>query len=245
MRPRNALALSTNQLLNRFGIQVKRDRPMRHPTRLLLLKAREMGAATILDVGANSGQFAIEAFAAGWTGRLVSFEPIRECHGRLSQAASANPRWFVAPPMALGSTTTETSINISRNLVSSSLLQLGTACVDTSRDATAYVRTEAVAVRRLDDVLEPEWNAPYALKLDTQGFELEVLKGATQTLAKTTALMIEISLAPTYEGIPRLGDLVNFVEDAGFRCIALTEGFANYERNEVLQVDGVFVRNEG
>jgi len=207
-----------------------------------MLKAQEMGAATVLDVGANAGQFASEVFAAGWKGRLVSFEPIGECHRALSEAAIANPSWFVPPPMALGSSTSQESINISRNLVSSSLLQLGTACVDTN-DATSYVRTENVSVRRLDDVIEPQWTAPYVLKIDTQGFELEVLKGAPETLVKTRALMIEISLAPTYQGVPRLGDLVNFIDDAGFRCIALTEGFSNYERNEVLQVDGVFVKN--
>ena len=55
--------------------------------------------------------------------------------------------------------------------------------------------------------------------------------------------MIEMSLAPLYEGGARFGELYAHCEDAGFRCIALTEGFSDYQHNEVLQVDGIFVRD--
>ena len=70
-----------------------------------------------------------------------------------------------------------------------------------------------------------------------------MLKGGLEVLGRTEVIMTEMSMAPLYEGGARFGELYTFIEDAGFRCIALTEGFADYDRNEVLQVDGVFVRD--
>ena len=245
MNPRRKLEQSADKVLRRFGIRLKRDRAMRDPIRLFVLKANELGAATILDVGANKGQFASEVFREGWMGDLVSFEPVTETHGRLTQSASANPHWFVSSPMALGATAGTAEINVAGNLVSSSLLEV--AAASTNRNAgTRRVRTETVAVRRLDDTIEPSWAAPFALKVDAEGFDLEVLKGATNTMRNTKVIMVEMCLAPLHEGGARFGDLAKFIEDAGFRCVSLTEnGFADYEQNEVLAVDGVFVKNEG
>ena len=144
--------------------------------------------------------------------------------------------------MALGSEPSETEINVSENLVSSSLLPVGTASTDVL-DETRYVRTERIAMRRLDDVLDSAWPAPFAIKTDTQGYDLEVLKGAPETLKNTKVLMVEMIMAQLYDGGARFPDLYGFIQDAGFRCIALTEGFADYEMNEVLQVDGIFIRD--
>ncbi len=241
MNARTMLERSANNFLSRFDVSLKRNRPMRDPVQLFLLKARELGAATILDIGANRGQFASEIFASGWNGDLVSFEPVAETHRSLSQAASANPHWFVHPPIALGSKAATAEINVAGNLVSSSLLRISSASTD-ANPQTRCVRTETVSVRPLDEVVQPSWVAPFALKTDTEGFELEVLRGGSKTLSRTRVIMIEMCLTPLHEGGAHFGDLVNFIRDAGFRCIALTEGFSDYDRNEVLAVDGVFVR---
>ena len=245
MKPGNIFERSANNVLTRFGVRLKRERPMRDPIQLFLLKSRELGVATILDVGANRGQFASKILASGWNGDLVSFEPVSETHSMLTEAkvAAANPRWFISPAFALGSETATAEINVARNLVSSSLLQIRGAFADVDKE-TRPVRTETIAVRRLDDAIEPSWNAPFALKTDTEGFELEVLKGATSTLTRTRVIMIEMFLAPFHDGGARFGELASFIVEAGFRCIALTEGFSDYGRNEVLAVDGVFIRNE-
>ena len=243
MSVRDSAVSVVRHVLRRFDARVVRDRPMRDPVRLLLLKAQELGVRTILDVGANAGQFASETFEAGWHGEIVSFEPIAVNHQRLVAAAQSNARWIVAPAVALGSQAGTSEINVSENLVSSSLLPIETTTTSVVRE-TRYVRTETIEVRRLDDVLDPAWPGPFAIKTDTQGFDLEVLKGAPETLKQARVLMIEMSMAPLYEGGARFCDLCTFIEDAGFRCIALTEGFADYARNEVLQVDGVFVRDK-
>lgn len=241
---RDLLYSRTRRLAGRFGVRLVRDRPMRDPVRLMRAKAGERNVGTILDIGANTGQFGAELLQAGWSGKLVSFEPIAEARDQLkARAAGHGERWIIPPAMAIGSASGETAINVSANIVSSSLLPVGEASTSVIAE-TAYTRTETIQVRRLDEVVDPAWPGPFAMKLDTQGFELEVVRGATETLKRTQVIMVEMSLAPLYDGGARFADLYRAIEDAGFRCIALTEGFADYERNEVLQVDGVFVRND-
>lgn len=240
---RDILYGQARRLAGRFGVRLVRDRAMRDPVRLLSFKASERKVATILDIGANTGQFGAELLEGGWAGQLVSFEPIGEAHSQLmARAAAHGGRWAVPSAMAIGSENGETAINVSANIMSSSLLPVGEASTSVVAE-TAYTRTETIQVRRLDDVIDPSWPGPFAMKLDTQGFELEVVRGATETLKRTEVIMAEMSLARLYEGGARFAELYRAIEDAGFRCIALTEGFADYDRNEVLQVDGVFVRN--
>lgn len=242
MSARDQVVAMVRKALRSFDVRLVRDRPMRDPVRLISLKARELGCRTVLDVGANIGQFGEELLRTGWNGKLVSFEPIAANHAALEVCAARFPNWSVAPAMALGAVEARADINVSENMVSSSLLPVGRASTDVL-DETRYTRSEPVMVRRLDDVIQPSWPAPFAIKTDTQGFELEVLRGAPNTLSNARVLMVEMSMAPLYEGGAQFASLYSFIENAGFRCIALTEGFADCARNEVLQVDGVFVRN--
>ena len=108
---------------------------------------------------------------------------------------------------------------------------------------TGTIASETIPVRRLDDLMQPEWLGPYALKIDTQGFELEVLRGASAVLAQTAVLTVELSLAHLYSGGARVADVFALLEGQGFRAIAITEGFSDIVRNEMLQVDAIFVRD--
>src|SRR3546814_20951259 len=97
---------------------------------------------------------------------------------------------------------------------------------------TLFLSTEEIVGRTLDEVVEPDGRRPLALKIDTQGFELEVLKGAQQTRADIPAILLEMSLTPLYKGAPRFGVLFDVLEGYGYRCIGLTQGFADLKRNE-------------
>jgi FkbM family methyltransferase len=215
---------------------------MRDTVGLFLLKCRELGVRTIFDVGANRGQFGGDVIARGWTDRLVSYEPIGVCHAELAQAASKTPNWIVAPPMALGRMAQEANINVSENLMSSSLLPVSRASTDVAME-TRYVRTEKIVVSTLDEVRDAQWEQPFGLKIDTQGFELEVLEGGSQTLELVEVILLEMSLAHLYSGGAQFDELFSYCVNRGFRCIALNEGFSDPRNNEMLQVDGVFVRD--
>lgn len=238
---RNRAAEAVNALLKTAGLRLSIDRPLRDPIALFRLKAEEAAVGTVLDVGANRGQFAGDLRRAGWTGRIVSFEPTSAAHAALAALAARDEGWIAAPRMALGAGEGEAEINLSINSVSSSLLKVDARSIEAAPES-AFTSSERVPVRTLDAVVETGWARPFALKIDTQGFELEVLRGAAATLAQTAIVSLELSLAPLYENGASFVAVYGLLEQAGFHCIALSEVFCDFARNEVLQVDGTFVR---
>ncbi len=232
-----------NRVLHRFGVQLKRERPRRDAAKLLLWKAEQLGVRTLIDVGANVGQFAMEARAKGWQHPIVSFEPLPDAHAELSRLAARDPTWIIAPPMAIGAEAGQATIHVAENVVSSSLLPMEARHLEVA-PTSQYRGTLLVDVRTLDSVMDPTWEGPYALKVDTQGFELEVLKGALQTVRRSALVVLEMALTPMYKGGGSFGELCTFMEQANFRPIAFTEAFADTEKEEVLQMDGVFIAND-
>src|SRR3546814_15900459 len=91
----------------------------------------ELGIETLLDVGANKGQFARDARASGFHGDIYSFEPLAVAHAICSAAARSDPRWTVLPAMALGAETGTATINVSENR--SEERRVGKECVSTCR----------------------------------------------------------------------------------------------------------------
>jgi FkbM family methyltransferase len=225
-----------------LGLRLQRQRPYRDPVQHLCLKIPEFGVATVLDVGANEGQFGSRLREAGYAGKIISFEPLARCREVLSKTARNDSGWYVAERAALGAKDDTVIMNVSENLVSSSMLPIAEKTVSVHAPAR-YVATEEVPLRRLDAMRDPTWKAPFALKIDTQGFELEVLKGATAMLPDVPVVLLEMSLVTIYEGGAGFAELYAWMEQAGYRCIGITEGLSDVQRNEQLQADAVFVRN--
>lgn len=215
----------------------------RHPSwrRQKLLERHRVDL--VLDVGAARGGFASDLRAFGYTGRIVSFEPLSAAFADLSAAAAGDDRWAVVNA-ALGSAPGTETINIASNSDSSSLLPMA---VDhtTAAPHVGYVGTEEIRVLRLDDEARThlvDGNRPF-LKIDTQGFEREVLAGGQQTLAQCVGLQLELSFVPMYEGGMLVDEAIAAAYDAGFVLGSITQGFTS-PQGHMLQADGVFVRAE-
>lgn len=204
---------------------------------------RESRADVVIDVGANTGQFGDLVFDTGFKGTLISFEAIPSVHARLEEHARRRTRsWLVGPCSALGSSSGETLINVSANSVSSSLLPMRRQHLDAAPES-AYVGTQAVQVRRLDDLadgLVPR-DGRLMIKVDTQGYELEVLKGATGLLPRVSAIQIELSLVTLYDGAPSAVEAISFVESLGFDVFSIVPGFKDKRSGRLLQADGIFL----
>jgi FkbM family methyltransferase len=196
----------------------------------------------VLDVGANTGQFAGELRACGYTGRIVSFEPLAAAHAQLRSHASTDPNWTIAERTAVGATHGSIEIHVSKNSVSSSILAMLPAHSE-AEPQSAYVETETVPLNRLDDLYSPTPADRVLLKIDVQGYEPQVIEGAANLLSTCRAVILELSLVPLYKGQLLAKDMWEILAARGFQPWSFEPGFRHPETGRMLQLDGIFVRN--
>ena len=180
----------------------------------------------VLDVGANRGQYRdLLRGKVGYRGRIVSFEPIAMvAAGLRERAAAEDPEWEVHD-LALGAANEERKLNVMRaDDFSSFLSPTGAAVNDGFARSNVVESVEPVIVRRLDDLVARGlcvgpggvW-----LKLDTQGWDLEVMRGAAKTLDTVSGLQIELSVLPIYEAMPDYLTALAELRRLGFGIVAL------------------------
>jgi FkbM family methyltransferase len=228
--------------MRRLGFEVlpydaEHFRDLRRPA---LLRDRQIDL--VLDVGANNGRWAEELQQSGYTGRIVSFEPMAAAFSDLQRRSAAVSNWEVLQ-IALGNKAGAAPFHVAGNSSSSSLLPMAGRHVVTAPDS-AYVAEEQVEVRRLDD-LAPDVIRPGEriwLKIDVQGSELPALRGAEKTLGSVEVVETELSLVELYEGQALFGEVVAFLGSCGFGARYLEPIFSDPASGEVLQVDGIFTR---
>ena len=220
----------------------RRGSAAKRAARQLVQGFEKFGIDLVFDVGANTGQFAQQIRAAGFSGRIASFEPLSDAHRKLCEAAASDPRWSVHDRCALGGSEGSTLIHIAGNSVSSSIMTMSRTHADAA-PGSAYVGQETVPQWRLDSLAAPYLGSasrPF-LKIDTQGFEWQVLMGAHETLPKIEGVLCELSLVVLYEGQHLWREMIDRLEGAGFTLWGLQPGFMDrHGRN--LQVDAIFFR---
>ena len=177
----------------------------------------------ILDVGAHVGRFPLEV-RRFYKGPIISFEPVSRIFTILKDVASHDPNWFTVK-YALGNKSEEQHINIHENLELSSLLDTNETCIELFGDVVSKPEKELIKVRRLDDIID---EMPFDissrkifLKLDTQGYDLEVFRGAGSIRENLVALQTEVSQTPLYHHMPRWTESIDEYENAGFRFAGL------------------------
>jgi FkbM family methyltransferase len=202
------------------------------------------GIDCVFDVGANRGQYhAFLRDAVGYHGLVISVEPIPELRGILEAKAQADSQWVVLS-CAVGRTPGIAAFNIMKGDQLSSFRTPTTTSTVRFHESNTVVAVEQVEVRRLDDVFEEMWQRfrferPY-LKIDTQGFDLEVAEGASACLSRFVALQSEANITPLYEGIPSLDQTLDY-----FRSRGLVPSFFSPigidQQLRLLDLDCVFV----
>lgn len=156
--------------------------------------------ATVIDVGANAGQFTRAALGAWPHASVVAFEPLPEAASALAATIGTVGK-VELHRCALGATDGTTTFFPHRHSLSSSVLRVASGAGDLPWAEELPGRS--VDLRRLDTVLAGRTLArPALLKLDVQGFELEVVNGAAETLGQVDAILVETAFVPGYEGQP-------------------------------------------
>ena len=194
---------------------------------------RKLDIRCVLDVGANRGQYRrLLRERVGYDGRIISFEPQSRNAAHLRDEARADPRWQIHD-YALGSTDTRLDLNIMRADLLSSFLDPNPAMAPMFRDVNVIERKETVEVRRLDSIRGTLGGLENVfLKLDTQGFDLEVIRGALATLLTVRALQTEIAMQPLYRNAPSYQETLDALAALGFAVTAM----APVSRDELMRV---------
>jgi len=198
---------------------------------------------TVIDGGANVGQYGSLLRKAGFTGRIFSAEPLSAAFAELSVAASRDPLW-TAERLAFSDKEGSIEMNIAANSVSSSALPMLSAHSDAAPDSV-YVGKESAPSTTLDSFVARHEIEPAVtmLKLDVQGYEGTALAGATGSIGEFAAAQMELSYVPLYGGQWLAPEVNEFLEQRGF-TLWMFDSAAMYdpESKRLLQCDGVFVR---
>ena len=242
MTPQASLAHKTlhraKMLVHRAGFDVTRETFKRRFVHALHLH----GIDAVIDIGANVGQFGGALRRAGFSGRIVSVEPLQSAFEVLQRTVGSDSTW-TAQRAAVGERAGMLTMNVSANSVSSSALPM----LDRHTDAapgSRYVDTEEVPSTTVDDLVAEHHLIPETtlLKIDVQGYEKPVLAGAAATLGHFAAVRTEMSLVPLYDGQALMPDLMATLGDAGLQLWMLEPGFVEPDTGRLLQADGVFFR---
>lgn len=204
----------------------------------LLEVAREAGIATIYDIGANLGTWSLLAKAVIPGARVEAFEPLPAHHAgfmrRCEGLAGVNLH-----RIALGAANGIANLRVTDFSDASSFLPM----TDASRRLFGLEEAGQVAteVRRLDDYqAEKGLPPPDLMKLDVQGFELEVLKGSTRQLRAAKALIVEVSFVELYERQCMFPEVSGFLDQHGFSVHAF--GVTTPLGKPLVQADILFLR---
>ena len=225
-----------------FGYElVKLSRmPYRDIHAHLLELFRRLDINCVLDVGANMGQYATGLRNAGYTGHILSFEPVRECYEELCRRQ--DERWRIFN-FALGGADQELDMHITRKNVFTSFLHPNPYAAERFQESARVTRTEKVMVKTLDDVFSgmvPVSAPRVFLKLDTQGYDLEVLKGACTVMPFIQGLQSEISCKAIYSGMPTHIESLQFIDELGYEITDIYPLGHDKQDMSLLEFDCIF-----
>ncbi|AFY35699.1 FkbM family methyltransferase [Calothrix sp. PCC 7507] len=193
----------------------------------------------VIDVGANIGSYAESIRKLGYKEHILSFEPNPEIFGTLQHNLQQDTLWR-GYNFALGKEDTTATFNLNSYSELSSFLV-------PKADMPKTVNSCEVKIRSLDSLLEeilalvPE--PRIFLKMDTQGYDMEVVKGASKCLDKVLCLQSEISVQPNYDNIPSYLDALRYYEYLGFQLVDLFPAFRD-PQGCVVEYDCLMVRSQ-
>lgn len=202
-----------------------------------------LGINCVIDVGANIGEFGGMLRRFGYQGRIVSLEPVTAVFERLKATAAGDRDWITLK-LACGSAEEDRSIN----LFSLDVLNSFRLPSEHFRliDPSGVRATEMVAVRRLDsifdDAIEGIDRPRVFLKTDTQGYDLEVLKGAGDRIRQVVGLQAEVSLQPLYDDIPDYLEFLTYCRQLGFEPTGFFPIFHSPVTRQMVEMDAVLTR---
>lgn len=220
------------RLANSFGFQVTKSKDS-YFKRLFQQEKFDV----VVDVGANAGQFSSFIRSNGYSGHIIAFEPLGNLRSSIEGVGN-----ITVHSVALGSDNSEREIKVFASSDFSSFYDIGQRYKVNHGGAPEVISKEIVPVARLDD-FEIKENS-ILLKLDTQGSEADVLRGAEQTLKRVNVLVLEMPFLQMYQGGCTVSELFEITRAADLFPSRL---YPNEITESGAWVDGdvIFIRQVG
>jgi FkbM family methyltransferase len=186
---------------------------------------KETNPETIIDIGSNKGQFVMLIEQLFPNKVIHSFEPLDEPLKKQKKFFSYKKNIFFYN-FALGSQTGTREFFVTKRMDCSSFLRVDTKKIE--NDIFKIDEKKNIQIKTLDEIImNQNINKPILIKIDVQGFELEVLKGALELLKKVDYLLIEVSDNTIYEEQPLSIEIITFLESKNFKILKQTSKTKN------------------
>jgi len=231
---------SIRKFLNLFGYEIVKLK-YSSPDISIGNWIKKLDIQTIIDIGSNQGQF-IEAISSILPNKkIIAFEPIKSVFDQLILNTKKNPR-VTAYNLGLSDENSIAEINISKNLVSSSIMNME-AIGKKSYPQSEYISKETIQLKKLDDVISiNDISRNLLVKIDVQGYENKVIAGGSVIINAADVIIIEFSYEPIYEGQWLFDETYDYFTKNGFRFVGLLDQVANQELEVPLYGDAIFVK---
>lgn len=204
------------------------------------IRALEVG--TLIDVGANIGQFSLLTRALHPRANIHAFEPLPAMADRYADLFADDER-VKLHRIAAGEGEGTAEIHVSGRPDSSSLLPISNL-QNKIFPGTAEVSLLSIPVRAIDLVMQDaDLHGPILVKLDVQGFELAALKGMTGLLGRVAHIYVEVSFMELYVGQPLAHEIIDWLAGQGFH-IAGVHNISLTDDGVSVQADVLFLRSE-
>lgn len=229
----------TKMIFRLCGVDIRRINPAENNYGWLV----KHNIATVLDIGANTGQFAKMAHKILPHATILSFEPIEECYQKLIKNMVNVPK-FHAFNFGLGDSDDEMEMHINDFTPSSSLLPMADLHIR-AYPYTAKTHREKVRIRQLDIVArELPLDGNMLVKIDVQGYEDKVIRGGQSVISQAKVLIVETTFQRLYDGQPLFEDIYDMLLKMGFRYAGNLPQSKSPFDGSVLQADSIFVKRE-
>ncbi len=231
-----------NRLAGMFGYDlIRKERNQTIYERALCNILASYSVDLVLDVGGNLGQFALGLRQYGYKGKIITFEPVASCYDHLMEISKKDELWTVEK-LALGQQKETKVIQVPKSTVFSSLLQANSYSLKKYHDHLQDFKQESIDIDTLENYFR-EKNLALSqrtfLKIDTQGYDMNVLLGAKNLIPNFVGLSTELSFISLYESAPKYTEVLNFIDSQNFSIANLFPVIFDEKKRLLIEADCV------
>ena len=241
---KNSIKIFFKELLIKFGFKLSRVNSYSDFGYQLNKSINFFKVNCIFDIGANKGQFVYGLIRADYKGKVISFEPLSSAYDELIEKQKKTQiEWIVHEKCAIGDIEGEVEIFISNNSASSSILNMLDSHINAAPESI-YIGSETVKIYTLDNLFHQYVceNSITLIKIDAQGFESNIIKGAHNALVNAKGVLVEMSFVYLYENQKLWEDIISILKSYGFILWSIESELIDQETGRLLQANGLFYK---